>query len=646
MKKRLLALLLALVLCLTACGTTPDGPTPPDVDGTPPQEAPPETPLPEDAIKPLELPQQLPSITGRDGLEPYGDYWYDAAISADLSADPALAYSLIISDATQFPGPEKLPEGYDPYALLAWGMDPGLNVDILHAHGFTGKGAVIAYVDQCVQPHEQYDGENIHIANQEDSNSMHGPAVLSLLAGRDIGVAPEAEVYYHGFVPSMEASQLSEAEALYQIIEQNENLPEGEKITMVGFSDNIDPSENYEQEFRDAAAACEEAGIMVWFCGEYNPATFLPYSDKNDNRNLVIDQWMDPRFADEDVFIPTGGRTTAATMGGASYIYWSTGGLSWAMPYALGLYAIAIEIDPTLTQDELRTLLKESAYDVRGMRLVNPVGFVSAVLRRVDRDEEADAMLKEAQERVANGYTYAVVDNSFFTDYQTQQTITGYLSALTDTTVLSVKTETATGKAALQTAILEDAAQRDGFVKEVIFFGDATQLAPEEEAGYPVTVFPDLAALPERRLPVAGPELAERAVAFRELAEKAAADREASLIKIDGTPRELPFDFPEEQEGWEIHGLTAQALEGGMVCFTLEYTVPEGFSRLVFDPPNGDRISLGDFPLTSGDRESITFEISREDFLLTDGFSISFFDNETETPFFLCPIWSKITWPE
>lgn len=633
MKKRLLALLLAL--CLAGCAAAPAEPSPPPEE----QEDPPaisEAALPEGAVRPLELPAQLPRPSGAEGLEPYGDYWYNAAIRADLSDNPLLAYSLTISDTTAFPEAGMLPEGYDPYALLAWGMDPGLNVDILHRHGFTGKGAVIAYVDQNVLPHEQYDRENIHISNQAELGSMHGPAVLSLLAGRDTGTAPEAEVYFYGFSPD-DAAQRSEADALYQIIEQNKSLPEGEKITMVGFSDNIDSSENYEQEFRDAAAACQEAGIMVWFCGEYAPATFLPYGGKNDCRNLVIEQWFDPNYADDRVFVPSSGRTTAMNTGsGPSYVYWPTGGLSWTMPYVLGLYAIAIEIDPTLTQEEMRELLMDTAYDVRGMDLVNPVGFVSGVLRRVGRDGEADAMEQEAAERTSNSFTYVV--SAYY-----NQAVRDYLASLTDTAILAVEPDAAASGEALRAGIEADAARRGGTVKELILFGSAVELAGEGEAPYAVTLFPDMAAIPKLRPPAPGPELAEQAAAMRELSERAIAAQ--GTIRIGDTPQELPFTLSEQRPGWEIHSLTAQAAEDGMIRFTLEYTVPEGLGRFVFDPPNGDRISLSDFPPTSGERESTVFSLRGEDLILPEGFSISFWSTELESPVFVFPDWLQIILP-
>ena len=418
----------------------------------------------------LGIVRKYSNIQGVAGVESFGNYWYygSNAIPANLSGRTALAYSLTISDRTTF---SALPAGYDPDALLEWGKYPGLNIDILHKYGFTGKGAVIAYVDQPASAHEQYNGSNFHFVNNTtESSSMHGPAVLSLLAGKDIGTAPEAEVYFYGH-SSWLADQRTHAECLYQIIEQNKSLPEGQKITMVGFSDNIDSSEAYANEFRTAVKACEEAEIMVWFCGEYSGVSFLPLSNKDDYRNLVTESWGGgmPQL----VYVPASGRTTAATDFGAEYIYWSSGGLSWTMPYVLGLYAIAIEIDPSLTQDQLRELIVSSAYDYNGMPIINPVGFVAAVLERVGRGDEGQAMLAEVAAR--QKYIYAIMDTAAMTA-EDLEAVGSYLASITEATVLVADAASFANAEELYTALQADAAERGGEVMGVQIFGNSNMV--------------------------------------------------------------------------------------------------------------------------------------------------------------------------
>ena len=419
------------------------------------------------AIRSLGVVRQLVKPQAVDGVEPYGDYWLSPnnKIAADLSKAPALAHSLTISDKTQFPG---APAGFDAQALLEWGKDPGLNVDILHKHGFTGKGAVVAYIDQAISDHEQYRGANVHYTNNSGENeSMHGPAMLSLLAGKDIGTAPEAEIYYYTLNSgTWEMGQA--AKCLYQIIEQNKSLPEGKKITMVGFSAVLDPQGENANALQAAVDACEEAGIMVWFCGEYRTSRFFPYSDKSTPQSLVAQNIYDISIVPELVYVPSGGRTAAATMGGASYIYWGYGGASGTMPYMLGLYAIAIEIDPTLTQDQLRQLIVGTAYDNNGMHLVNPVGFVSAVLDRVGRSKEADTLRAEAAAR--SRYLYAVMDTAAMTQADLKA-VGEYLAAITNATVLVADASGFSDAKSLYAALKADAAQRDGTVAGVQIFG-------------------------------------------------------------------------------------------------------------------------------------------------------------------------------
>ena len=64
---------------------------------------------------------------------------------------------------------------------------------------------------------------------------MHGPAVASLLAGKTIGVAPDANIYYAAWPSWLEDSRYA-ADALDWVLEQNEALPEGEKIRVVSVS--------------------------------------------------------------------------------------------------------------------------------------------------------------------------------------------------------------------------------------------------------------------------------------------------------------------------------------------------------------------------------------------------------------------------
>jgi len=417
-------------------------------------------------------------------IYPYGEHWFGETITIeeDLSGNKDLALTLTVSDETDFVCGE--PAGYNKDLLIEWGKDPGLNVDVLHDLGYTGKGAVIAYIDQPIADHEQYADLDLHYVNNSDNNnSMHGPAVLSLLAGKDIGTAPEAKVYFYGH-SAWFADQTTHAECLYQIIEQNKKLPEDEKITMVGFSDNIDPSEDNAKAFKEATKAAEEAGIMVWFCGDYSSGSFVPMSNKNDPDNVVFDFGVAT-----EIVVPTSGRTTSATEGEGEYIYWSNGGLSWAMPYVLGLYAIAGEIDPDITKEELFETLKSTAeINANGINLINPTGFIAEILRGVGKNAEADELLNEVKRRTE--YFYAIVN----TDKMSSQDILSideYLSKIINAKVIKVDARDFKTAEQLYSALKNDIDERGGKVAGIQLFGNS-DIIPAFRIGYKVNMVSEI----------------------------------------------------------------------------------------------------------------------------------------------------------
>ena len=141
------------------------------------------------------------------------------------------------------------------------------------------------------------------------------------------------------------------------------------------------------------------------------------------------------------------------------------------MPYVLGLYAIAIEIAPSLTQAQLRQLIVSTAREVNGMRVVDPVSFVAAVLDRAGRGQEAYTIRQEAAAR--GRYLYAILNSASLTAAD-QTAIIRYLSTITDATVLVADASRYPPAAALYPALQADAAYRGGTVAGVQIFGTAS----------------------------------------------------------------------------------------------------------------------------------------------------------------------------
>lgn len=410
MNKRLLAALLALCMALallSACG-----------EKQAPEEGAP-APLPQEQETPAEpeaLPQeqetptqgQEPEAPPVDGavyapedaapLEPYAEVCfsypnYDLFSNAPYVVrkglfDPDDIRTFRYESNIIFEGSEELAE-----RLLEEGKNPGLGVRGLHEQGITGEGVNVAIIDQnLLLDHPEYAG---CIADYYDSGcrveggSMHAPAVLSILAGKTLGVALGAKVYYAA-APAWEADAAYYADCLYWIIEQNEALPEGEKIRVVSVS--AAPMSwpggggfiNGEQ-WTEAVAAAEEAGILVMDARETEETCFVSRSYCSTGPCDDVEQYdiyFAPDNVQEVIFAPASFRTTAQEYREGNYIYtyWGDGGVSWSIPYVAGVLALGWQVNPELDAQTAKELLFESAWvNERGCRMIDPPAFIELV---------------------------------------------------------------------------------------------------------------------------------------------------------------------------------------------------------------------------------------------------------------------------
>lgn len=141
--------------------------------------------------------------------------------------------------------PEQLPEGFEPDKLMELGKNPGLGVRSLHEKGIDGTGVSIAIIDQALLTgHEQYRENLVHyeeynLFKEDMSPQMHGSAVASLAVGKDIGVAPGADLYYLAVWHSNFLGQYDltyYADGIDRILEINRLLPINKKIRVISIS--------------------------------------------------------------------------------------------------------------------------------------------------------------------------------------------------------------------------------------------------------------------------------------------------------------------------------------------------------------------------------------------------------------------------
>lgn len=323
-----------LVLVLTACGAAAS------VDSAMPGAAPVPTATPEEST-----PAVAPAA-------PYSDLrylpWLDSCAKQTYQpGEYSLAdlYTYTYNTGTVFAGAED-----EAAALLEACKDPGLGVRGLQARGITGKGVNVAIIDQpLLTDHPELAGRIAAYCDtgcEGQTTSMHGPAVASLLAGKTIGVAPDVSIYYAAWPSWLEDSRYA-ADALDWVLEQNDTLPEGEKIRVVSVSASPSFSDTFQNVdlWNAAVARAEEAGVLVLTAEGAGAARYrlMPYPailDPADRDTPAAcrtgfptgDEF--PELAKNALALPCTYRTVAEeyTAGQYSYTHCGQGGISWGIP--------------------------------------------------------------------------------------------------------------------------------------------------------------------------------------------------------------------------------------------------------------------------------------------------------------------------
>ncbi len=279
------------------------------------------------------------------------------------------------------------------------GKNPGLGIRDIHKQGITGKGVNVAIIDQnLLLNHPEFAGKiaayyDTGCEAGEDEGSMHAPAVTSILVGNEIGVAPDAKVYFAA-APSWTGDSEFYAKALYWIIEENKKLPIGEKIRVVSVSaapsGNGSPFTKNLEMWDEAVLAAQNEGILVLDCrGDEKTGIIAPaFYDPKDPNNISKCKSGFPTSNNgyivpaTEIGVPTSYRTVAEeyTEGTPSYQYTGQGGLSWGLPYAAGVLALGWQIKPDLDKEQIVKILFDTcSKSDDGSNIINPPAFIAAI---------------------------------------------------------------------------------------------------------------------------------------------------------------------------------------------------------------------------------------------------------------------------
>jgi subtilisin family serine protease len=325
----------------------------------------------------------------------------------DLSgAQQELQYASF-DNRTTWPAPDKLPAGYDWQQVMDTGKNPGLGVRGLHEQGITGSGVGIAILDQPLQiDHPEYRDqlrlyEEINIVGLEAQ--MHGPAVASLAVGKTVGVAPGADLYFIAdwfSDPDREANFAYLAIGIRRVLEINRSLPQEHRIRVISISRGSTGRERGYGELVSALKEAEAQGVAVISVGMYG-------SKRAEIQGLGRDPLADPDAAASyrpaaflmkdlnklagrpgQLWVLIDARTTASPTGTEDYAFYGVGGMSWAEPYLAGVYALACQVDPSITPERFWTLATQTGQyveipsggkTVKIGPIVNPPGLIQTL---------------------------------------------------------------------------------------------------------------------------------------------------------------------------------------------------------------------------------------------------------------------------
>lgn len=358
---------------------------------------------------------------------------------------PEVLVTTKFDSLTQWPTADKMPAGFEPKRLLEEGKNPGLGIKSLHEKGIDGRGVNCAILDQRLDSsHYEYQASLKSCAHygqvEEERISMHGPAVASLLVGKDCGVAPGANLHYKE-IPARADGRTWEnyAQALNDIVSHNDTCEENDKIRVVSCSLGY-PNDKIFGDLQIWVSAIETAkksGIffidsntLMGYYGCTGGGSFgdredfesykswLYHNDKketdSDLKKLLDEGDVENIFkavrekgdmrikgmtdddlrarimeeikinkgrSGEKIIIPSDYRTMASAYHEPDqYLYSGRGGISWSIPYLAGLSALILQIKPDITPAEFSDLIKQTAITNKaGLKIINPIGIVEAL---------------------------------------------------------------------------------------------------------------------------------------------------------------------------------------------------------------------------------------------------------------------------
>jgi hypothetical protein len=169
--------------------------------------------------------------------------------------------------------PYGLPGKFDPRKIMNLGKNPGLNIRKIQKQGITGKGVSIAIIGSAILTnHQEYKNslmlyDEVHCLDK--TATLTGCQAASVAVGQNVGVAPDANLYYIAETPGSydgdkfitDATWISEA--IDKVVNINEKLPKDKKIRVICVGDEISKSDRGYDTLLQNLKRVKRTGIFV-----------------------------------------------------------------------------------------------------------------------------------------------------------------------------------------------------------------------------------------------------------------------------------------------------------------------------------------------------------------------------------------------
>lgn len=312
----------------------------------------------------------------------------------DLQGPLTLETASLMEFDTNTVWPEPLPTGFNPSNILNSGMNPGLGIRRLHENGITGEGVGFGIIDQpALLSHSEY-ANRVKFYDSIRLNhiraSMHGTAVLSIGAGKKLGVAPGADIYHIGTDPMIRdidddpviglfggplrslVKRLVSfdfncyAIAIHRLLDKNKELAPEKRIRAISISNGFDKWARGTEEVFTAIKRARREGVFVisssleeTYGFNFSGLGRNPANDPDEIASYEPGFWYKSSFfnnpgyfSNPTLLVPMDSRTRAGPSGENDFAFDLNGGWSWSIPYIAGMYILCCQVYPDVTPEE------------------------------------------------------------------------------------------------------------------------------------------------------------------------------------------------------------------------------------------------------------------------------------------------------